>query len=137
MNNIAKSFAGYMQDTLALGTEGNDIRIGHAPSDEKAPDALWWIKTSGGNKIARLTTGESVKNYNISIYRRNHDYQALYNEMQSLEEQMNTASLIPNLTGYVVLRAEATNFPIDDDLDAEDRKIGLLQITIQVYKPNQ
>lgn len=135
--NIAESFAGYMQSTLMLGTVGNDIRIGHAPSDEKAPGTLWWLKTSGGNKIIRLSTGESVKNYNISIYRRNSNVQALYNEMQSLEEQMNTATIIPLLTGYQVLRVEATNFPIDNDLDADDRKVGLLQITIQVYTPNQ
>lgn len=80
-----------------------------------------------------LKTGESVKQYIIDIRLRSRDYETVYENLQALEEDIN-ADLCSQLTGYDTIDVEATNFPIDDDLDSEDRKVGLLRVTLTIYK---
>jgi hypothetical protein len=131
--NVPEAIARFMQDELSLGTLQQDIWVGQAPSSKKAVDDLWWIIASGGDKEIDLVTGGSLKNYILSIYRRSKDYKALYNTMQTLEETFNCAACV-TLPGFEVMQIEASNFPIDNDLDREDRKLGLLQINLRVYK---
>ena len=130
--NIAESFANYLASTLDL-TLGTDLFIGNAPSSNKAVDSVWWLSASGGDKENTLPTGGSMKSYRLDISYRNRDYKAVYNALHSLEEQLNCADCV-QLNGFEVIRIEATNFPIDNDLDNEDRKIGLLQANVRVYK---
>lgn len=130
--NIALAFAEYLQ-SVSIGTLGQDIFIGQAPSSNKVPDAIWWLKVSGGTPTTRLATGESLKNYTIEVYRRSRDYGEVYQDMQDLEELLNCDGCT-QLDGYDTIDIVATNFPIDSDLDHEDRKIGLLQATLTTYK---
>lgn len=131
--NLAYSFATYIQDELSLATIGQDLFIGQIPSSNKAPDEVWSVTASGGDKVTKLSTGESVKQYIVEVRYLSRDYESVYENMQSIEESIN-ADLCTQLTGYDTLDLEATTFPIDDDLESEDRKIGLLQITITTYK---
>lgn len=131
--NVIEAIATFMQDTLELGTLQEDIWIGQAPSERKAQADLWWLVASGGDKEIRAVTGSSIKSYIVNIFRRSTDYEALYNAMQSLEETFNCLSCV-QLTGFEVMQIEATNFPIDNDLDAVNRKVGMLQVNIRVYK---
>lgn len=131
--NIVESFATYLQDTLSLGTIGQDIYLGQAPSSLEAPDSLYWITSSGGDKTIKLKTGEAVKQYIVEIFHRGRDYKAVYDNMQDLEVDINKGQC-PQLSGYDTLDIEATTFPVDNDLDQEDRKIGLLRVTMTVYR---
>lgn len=130
--NLQRAFVSYLETLLGL-TFGQDIFVGQAPSSLKAPDDLWWIVASGGAKDSTNNTGESIKSYQVDIFRRARDYETVYDDMQNLEEQLNCSSCI-TLEGYDVIDAQATAFPIDNDLDSEDRKLGLLQATIRVHK---
>ena len=133
--NVAKAFATYLQDELSVATIGQDLYIGHAPSSTKAPSTLWWIKAFGGDPITRLSTGETMKQYIVEINYRNRDYETVYEQLQSVEENINSDTC-SQITGFDTVDLEATTFPIDNDLDSEDRKIGLLRITLTIFKEN-
>lgn len=132
--NLAATFAPYIA-TLTGSTIGQDLFIGQAPSSNKVPDAVWAITTSGGQREIRLSTGENVKNYLLEVRYRNRDYETVYDKLHDLEESLNSSEC-PTLSGFNVISIEASTFPIDEDLDAEDRKLGLLVATILTYKEN-
>lgn len=132
--NITRAFAEYLA-TITASTIGQDLFIGQAPSSDKAPDSIWWVSGSGGDVTTRVKSGENLKSYLIEVHYRNRNYQTVYENMQSLEERLNDDPCT-QLNGFDTVDIEATTFPVDDDLDAEDRKVGLLQATITIYKEN-
>lgn len=132
MANLAESFVGYLED-LGIATFGDDLFIGEAPSTNLVADSIWWVTASGGTPETRLLTGETVKNYLVEVFYRNRDYQAVYDAMHSLEESIN-ADRCTQLEGFETFDIQATTFPVDQDLDAQDMKVGLLQASIRTYK---
>ncbi len=130
--NIAESFATYMA-TVTGSTIGQDLFIGQAPSSNKVPDSIYWVGASGGDTERKLRTGERMKSYLIEVRYRNRNYETVYEKLQLLEEDLNAGNCT-QLSGYTTVDIEATTFPIDEDLDSEDRKVGLLAVTISTYK---
>jgi len=130
--NLVEAFATYLQ-TLGLGTLGQTIFIGEAPSSENVSDSIWWIVANGGSPELKASTGELVKNYQVQVYYRNRNYKTVHDNIFSLEEQLNCDGCT-QLEGFETIDIEATTFPIDNDLDVEDRKVGLLQANIRTYK---
>jgi hypothetical protein len=130
--NISESFAEYLV-SLGIGTLGQNIFIGNAPSSNMVIDSIWWIVSSGGNPIRRNSTGESLKSYTINVFYRDRDYKTVYDELNTLEESINCDNCTA-LNDYDTISIEANSFPIDNDLDNEDRKVGLLQVNLTTYK---
>ncbi len=127
--NIVRSFVEYLQNEL-FGVFGTDIFIGGAPKN--APDTCWWIVSAGGSPVIKNKTNEKVKAYILNIFYRNLDGEDVYDTLQSLEEQLNSDPC-PELTDFEVVEFEATLFPTDQDLDVQDRTVGLIQATLTVY----
>lgn len=130
--NIAQAFGTYLDD-LGIATLGQDLIIGRAPNSNEVTDNLWWILSQGGSPISKNASGESMKRYSIYIYCRNVDYKTIEDALYSLEETINCDGCT-QLTGFDTIDLEASVFPIDNDLDSEDRKVGLLQVNITTYK---
>jgi len=128
--NIAKSFVEYMED-LGMGTFATDIFIGNIAID--AVDKAWWVVSSGGATLSKNNTGERIKNYTLSVFYRNTDAEDVYEQMQEFEEEINSKGCI-QLDGYDTIEMEALVFPTDQDLDNEDRVVGLLQVKVSVYQ---
>lgn len=128
--NITKDFTTYMS-SLGFGTFGVDLFIGGVPLN--APSTCWWVISAGGASEPRNATGERQNRYVISVFYRNIDTEAVYNQLQSLSDGINSSQCI-EFDNYTVVDAEATVFPTDQDLDNEDRTIGIVQITIAVYQ---
>lgn len=128
--NINKSFATYMEDQ-GYGTFGDDLYIGGVPLE--APDVCWWIISGGGASEPKNTTGERQKRYIVSVFYRDIDTEEVYEKLQALEEEINSVECI-DLDGYETVEAEATIFPADQDLDSEERTVGLLQVTLTIYQ---
>lgn len=128
--NIAESFVEYMED-LSMGTFGSTIYINSVPQD--APDAVWWVVKSGGSPVRKNSTGERVKDYILSVYYRDTDAEQVYELMQDFEEEINSKGCI-QLNGYDTIEMEASVFTADQDLDNEDRVVGLLNVRISVYQ---
>lgn len=133
--NVVEAFAHTLIDfgMSEITTLGQDLFIGNAPSSNKAPDTLTWLIGSGGNKITTAKSGEAVKSYRVDIYRRDMDYEAIYNFLHALEERLNCSGCT-ELTGYTTVEVEASVLTIDSDLDNESRKVGLLQANLTIYK---
>lgn len=130
--NIARAFVSYLED-MGIGTFGTDLFIHRAPSSNETLDSIWWVKSSGGTPVKTNVTGERRKSYLVEVFYRNRDSEAVYESMQALEEQVNL-DMCTQLSGYDTLDIEATAFPVDQDLDDEDRSVGLLQASITTYK---
>lgn len=127
--NITESFVEYLESKL-FGTLGTDIFIGTIPQD--APDNCYLLIGAGGSPLARNQTGEVIKNYSIDLYYRNLSAEAVYNTMQSLEIEINKANCT-QLTGFDTMEMQATLFPSDQDIDNQDRTVGLVQVLIKTY----
>lgn len=130
--SLVSAFATYLQSVTGT-TLGQTLFIGEAPSSNKVADAIWWIVENGGGVINKNSTGEAMKSYQFNIFYRSRDYEAIKDAMYSLEEDLNCDNC-SQISGYDTIDIEATSFPIDNDLDSEDRKVGLLQVTIIIYK---
>lgn len=129
--NIVESFAAYLESSLDDVVIGDNLFIGGVP--QEAPDSCWWVTASGGSAETKLETGEMVRNYQIDVFYRDIDEQAVYDSIQSLEETID-GDPCTQLSGYDTIDMEATLFSVDQDIDSEDRKVGLLQISIRTYK---
>ena len=128
--NIAEAFVEYMED-LSMGTLGSTIYINSVP--QKAPDAVWWVVKSGGSPVRKNSTGERIKDYTLSVYYRDTDAEQVYELMQDFEEEINSKGCI-QLDGYDTIEMEASVFTADQDLDNEDRVVGLISVRISVYQ---
>lgn len=130
--SLVSAFATYLQSVTGT-TLGQTLFIGEAPSSKKVVDAIWWIVENGGGVIQKNATGEATKSYQFNVFFRSRDYEAIKDAMYELEEDLNCDNC-SQISGYDTIDIEATTFPIDNDLDSEDRKVGLLQVTITTYK---
>jgi len=128
--NITKAFVDFMQSN-GFGTFNSDLFIGGVPQD--APNRALWVISAGGNSKSKNDAGEKQKNYLLNVYFRNIDGQDVYDTLQDLEELLNSANCF-ELEGYEVIEIEATIFPTDQDLDMQERTIGMLQVTLTIYK---
>ncbi len=128
--SLVSAFATYMQD-LGLGTLGTDIFIGLAPSSNQVADPIYWLVASGGNPI-RTASGGNISEYTVEVYYRSTSYQDVYDKLNSLQESLNCDGCV-ELDDLDTIDITAFSYPIDNDLDSEDRKVGLLQVTISAY----
>lgn len=132
--NIAESLAKFIENN-GFATLGQDLFIGGAPSSNQVIDC-WWIVNDGGSPLSKNSSGEMMKTYSLSIFRRDQDYKTILDSMFQLEEQLN-CDRCSQLESFDTVDIEASVFPVDNDLDNEGRKIGLLQATITTYKECQ
>lgn len=133
MNNpetVSESFIQWLEDEN-IGTFNTDLYLSQVP--DTAPDACYWVLTSGGGAIQKLQTGEKVKQYFMSVYYRSNKAKDVERNLFKLEELLNCNDCI-NLEGFEVVEVEATQFPSDTDIDNEERRVGLLQANIKIYK---
>jgi hypothetical protein len=129
---IVESFANYLSDLLDV-TRGVDLFVSDAPSSAKALNSLWWIVAFGGAPVTRNVDGGLSKSYQVQVFYRSRSNKDVYDQMFALEESLNCAGCV-QLEGYDVLEVSTNTFPTDDDIDSEGRKVGLLQITISIFK---
>lgn len=132
MYNLAKDFAQYLEDN-GFGTVGVDLYVGNVPLGTDYPDDVMWVTLNGGFVSRRNTTGESIKEQNVGVYYRSFNYQQVYDTIQSIEETINSDGC-SQLDNFTVLDMVVTTFPIDQDMDNEDRKVGYLEVSLTLYK---
>lgn len=128
--NISRAFVEYME-SLSLGNFGEDIFIGAAPLN--APDPCWWIVAAGGASSPANQTGERLKEYTLTIFYRNTSAEDVYDQMEFLEEEINSKHCT-QLTDHDTVDMTAVSFPADQDIDDVERTISLLTVNIRVYQ---
>jgi hypothetical protein len=127
---IAETFMNWLPSQINA-TQGTDLFYMQVPGN--APPACWWVISSGGSPVQKLPTGETIRQYFLMVYYRSNKGADVERQLSILEESLNTSDCL-QLQGYEIVSVEASQFPADNDLDSEDRRVGMLQATIEVYK---
>lgn len=127
---VGEAFRDFLVDK-GIGTFNVDLYLGEMPDD--APDDAWLILVSGGNPETITLDGSMMKLYTFSIYRRSISGKDLERKLFSLEEMLNCAECV-NLTGFETIYSRAIQFAQDLDLENENRRIGLLQAQVKLFK---
>lgn len=128
---IAKAFVSYLETIITDGAFGENIFIGGA-AKETSKDDIYWIISNGGAPASTNVTGQKIKTYVLSLYFRSKSAEAVDEALQNLEETINIDQCT-QLEGFDTIDMEATSFASDQDLDNQDRTIGLVQVTITTY----
>lgn len=130
---VSETFIAWLE-SQNIATFNVDLFLSQVP--DTAPSACYWVLTSGGAPIQKLSTGEKVKQYFVSVYYRSTKAENIEKNMFKLEELLNTPGCF-DLPPFTVTEVEANQFPSDVDFDSEDRRVGFLQANIKIYKKEQ
>lgn len=128
---IAESFVNMLEEN-GFGKFGQDIFLYRVPNSLKTQTELFYIIPSGGSTAVKLVTGETEKIYQFAIYYRSQSARQVDATLGKLEEFLNCAHCV-QLSGFQIMDISVTQYPTDQDLDTENRQIGLLQVQIKVY----
>lgn len=129
---VGEAFVKFLQDK-GYGAFGKDLFLGELPIE--APDKTWLVVVSGGNPEQMLLDGGMVKTYTFNVYRRAVAGKEIERDLFSLEEMLNCAECI-DLDGFQTIYTRATQFAQDADLENENRRIGLVQAQVRLFKGN-
>ena len=130
IRTVGEAFMKFLQDK-GIGIFGVDLFLGEMPLE--APDEAWLVVVAGGNPDVVTLDGSMVKLYTFNIYRRSLAGKEIERQLFSLEEDLNCASCV-NLEGFETIYSRATQFSQDIDLENENRRIGLLQAQVRLFK---
>ena len=130
IQTVGEAFIAYLEE-LEVGTFNSDLYLGQLPA--KAPEDAMWVVTSGGNPETLTPSGGMIKAYTFDINYRSTSGTKLERILFGLEEIMNCAACV-NLEGFETIGIQAAQFASDSDVDDESRRVGLLQVTIRLYK---
>ena len=128
---ISRAFVQFLEDK-GCGIFGQNIFLYRVPNSLKTQTELYWVIPSGGMKYSTNKTGEIVKAYNFLIYFRSNEAQKVDETLSALEELLNCSSCV-NLEGFELVDISATQFPADQDIDSENRMVGMIQVQLSVY----
>lgn len=129
---VGESFVKFMQDK-GYGTFGQDLYLGEIPLN--APDKAWLVIVAGGNPDLVTADGSMVKIYTFNVYRRSLAGKEIERDLFSLEEALNCSTCV-NLDGFETIYSRATQFAQDTDFENEQRRIGLIQAQVRLFKQN-
>lgn len=132
VQTVGEAFVSFLQGK-GIGTFGTDLFLGEMP--QEAPDNAWLVVVGGGNPEKVTLDGSMIKLYTFNIYHRSLAGKEIERELFSLEEDLNCATCV-NLEGFETIYSRATNFAQDIDLEKENRRIGLLQAQVRLFKQN-
>lgn len=132
--NIVEAFADWLTDhQLIDATLGQNLFI--SKLSPKAPDTSWRLRLESPGQGRRTVTGELQQPVTISVYLRSKSSKTVYDSLQLLNAEVNSAETL-NLNGFTVSGVSTSGPFIDQDIDDNERDLGLLQVTLNTYKEN-
>lgn len=132
IKTVGEAFVKFLHDK-GYAVSGQDLFLGELPLE--APDDATLVTVGGGNPEAVTVDGSMIKLYTFNVYHRSVAGKEIERKLFSLEEDLNCAQCI-KLEGFETIYSRATNFAQDIDLENENRRIGLLQAQIRLFKQN-
>lgn len=129
---VGESFIRFLEQK-DIGEFGKDLFLGQMPLE--APDEAWLVVVSGGAPDVVTADGGMIKVYTFNIYRRSLAGKEIEQQLYSLEQALNCDTCV-TLDGFDTIYSRATQFAQDIDLENENRRIGLLQAQIRLFKQN-
>lgn len=129
---VGEAFIKFLEDKN-IATFNEDLFLGQLP--QGAPDDAWLVVVAGGSPELVTADGGMIKVYTFNIYRRSLAGKEVERQLFGLEEDLNCTTCV-NLEGFETIYSRATNFAQDIDLENTNRRIGLLQAQIRLFKEN-
>lgn len=129
---VGEAFVKFLEDQ-GFGTFGTDLFLGQVPLE--AQDEVWLVIVAGGSPDLVTADGGMVKVYTFNVYRRSLVGKEIERQLFSLEETLNCTTCV-NLDGFETIYSRATQFAQDNDLENENRRIGLIQAQVRLFKQN-
>lgn len=130
---VSQAFAAYLASTQGL-TLGQNLFISRVPSSNKVSDPVFWIKSYGGPLLSRSIQGRASKQYVIEVYFRAYGAETVDETLQALGEALTPKNI--TLAGYDLQDADTNGPWTDQDLDDEERTVGLLQVKLLINEEN-
>lgn len=129
---LSQSFVKFLENK-GYGIFGQNIYLYRVPNSKKTETEVLWLIPTGGFPASVNKTGELVKAYQMLIYFRSNSAKKIDEVLNDLEQTLNCAQCV-NLVGFELVSIRATQLPADQDLDSENRMVGVINCQIQVYK---
>lgn len=129
---VGEAFVKFLE-FKGIGSFGVDLFLGDIPLE--APDDAWLVVVGGGNPEMVTLDHAMIKVYTFNIYHRSLAGKEIERTLFSLEEDLNDANCV-QLEGFETIYSRATQFAQDIDFENEDRRIGLLQAQVKLFKQN-
>lgn len=115
-----------------FGVFGQNIFLYRVPNSLKTETELFWIIPSGGTVTRAYPNGNKNKLYQFLIYFRSNKAQRVDKVLNEMEKFFNCAGCV-ELEDFELINVSTSSFPADQDLDTENRMVGLLQVQVEVY----
>lgn len=129
---VGEAFAEFLTSSIDLQSD-EGFYLGELPLE--APNSSWWVIVTGGSPDLVTIDGGMVKLYTFNIFYRSLSGKEIERRLFRLEELLNCSSCV-NLTGFETIYSRATQFAQDIDFDNEQRRIGLVQAQVRLFKQN-
>jgi hypothetical protein len=136
--NLIRAFAAYMEAS-GVATYDKDLFISRAPSSntfdqdgDEIPQNIWWLKAAGGSQPANPNFRGQLGTSTIEVYYRDRDPEIVYDKLTELAADLSCNGCLA-LDGFEVVGVTTTGPFVDQDVDAENRMVGLLQVNITTY----
>lgn len=129
---LSQSFVKFLEDK-GYGVFGQNIYLYRVPNSKKTETEILWLIPTGGNPSSVNKTGELIKAYQILIYFRSNSARKVDEVLNDLEQTLNCAHCV-DLEGFELVGIRATQLPVDQDLDTENRMVGIINCQLEVYK---
>lgn len=132
IQTVGEAFIKFLEDK-GIATFGDNLFLGEMPLS--APDEAWLVVVSGGNPDTVTLDGGMIKVYTFNIFRRSLAGKKIERDLFSLEETLNCGTCV-DLEGFETIYSRAVQFAQDIDIGNDNRRIGLLQAQVRLFKQN-
>lgn len=129
---VAQSFVKLLE-SKGYGVFGQNIFLYRVPNSLKTPTELFYIIPSGGSATGVYPDGTKRKLYQFLVYFRSNSAKRVDEVLSAMDDDLNCAGCA-KLEGFEMVSLNTSQFPADQDLDSENRMVGLLQVQLEVYK---
>ena len=130
--NVVEAFKDYLV-SRSIGTFAEDLFISRVPSGVSVPDDVWWLRLEGGSSGTYNVNQGNQRPVTISVYRRSVSAAKVYDDLEALNDLVSCSGCL-ELEGYNVIGVSTIGPFADQDLDGEERTVGMLQVTVTIYK---
>ena len=129
---ISRAFVKFLEDK-GYGIFGQNIYLYRVPNSKKTETEILWLIPTGGFPSQVTKTGEMMKTYQCLINFRSNSARKVDEVLNDLEQTLNCSNCV-SLEGFELVEIRATQLPADQDLDSENRMVGMINCQITVYK---
>lgn len=129
---VSQSFIKLLENK-GYGVFGQNIFLYRVPNSLKTQTELFYVIPSGGSVTRTYSDGAKVKLYQFLIYFRSNKAERVDKVLAEMEDNLNCSGCV-ELEDYELVSLNTSQLPADQDLDSENRMVGLLQVQLEVYR---